>query len=291
LKPLGDLGQIVPLNYDLRSEEQLIESIRHSDVVVNLIGRDYETKNFTFNQVHVDGSKRIAKICKDLNVSKLVHVSSLNADENSASGFLKSKALGEKEVLAEFPEAIIVRPGWMFGYEDRFWNRLGWWVKFSPIPTPMYNSGKTRMRPVYVNDVAEAIAKLVYSEQVGGVVELYGPREYTFKGLMEFFFDVTKRKRSLVLDYPKSIIKFIATVHDKITAVPIITPDEVERYHINDTPSNNDSVMTFKDLDIKPKTCEETVSRFVKLHQSHEFVSSPIDQKFKDYSVENSKYV
>lgn len=71
----------------------------------------------------------------------------------------------------------------------------------------MYNSGKTRMRPVYVNDVAEAIAKLVYNEQVGGVVELYGPREYTFKGLMEFFFDVTKRKRTLVLDYPKAIIK------------------------------------------------------------------------------------
>ena len=100
------------------------------------------------------------------------------------------------------------------------------------------------MRPVYVNDVAEAIAKLVYNEQVGGVVELYGPREYTFKGLMEFFFDVTKRKRTLVLDYPKAIFKlkkillfdtddlcnrFIATVHDKITAVPIITPDEVER--------------------------------------------------------------
>lgn len=82
-------------------------------------------RNFTFDQVHVEGAARIARICREEGVSKLVHVSALNADKSSSSNFLRTKALGEEAVKQEFPDATIVRPASMYGHEDRFWNRLG----------------------------------------------------------------------------------------------------------------------------------------------------------------------
>jgi NADH dehydrogenase (ubiquinone) 1 alpha subcomplex subunit 9 len=103
----------------------MIQCIKHSDVVYNLMGRNYDTKNFSFEDVHVNGARQVAKLCREHGVSKLIHVSSLNARLDSPSAFLRSKAKGELAVLEEFPEATIVRPATMYGHEDRFWNKMG----------------------------------------------------------------------------------------------------------------------------------------------------------------------
>ncbi|KAG8898072.1 hypothetical protein FRB99_007678, partial [Tulasnella sp. 403] len=124
LRPMGDLGQIVPLEWDIRDPDTIAECVRHSDIVYNLVGRDYETKNFTYEDVHVKGAKSIAEISYANSVSRFIHVSHLNANINSPSKYYATKAAGEDEVKAAFPNATIVRPGAYFGHEDKLLNNM-----------------------------------------------------------------------------------------------------------------------------------------------------------------------
>ena len=120
----------------------------------------------------------------------------------------RKKALGEIATLEEFPDATIVRPSWMYGYEDRFWNKMGWmvkWIPYSVIPLP--NGGHAKMNPVYVTDVAAVLTALVrHDESQGKVVELVGPSQYTFKGLVELFQDASMRQNH-ALPVPKVLLK------------------------------------------------------------------------------------
>ena len=109
---------------DLRNTASIEESVRHSDIVYNLIGRDYTTKNFDFEDVHVDGAHRIAEAVAKYDVDRFVHVSSLSAFADSPSEFYRTKARGEQVVREVFPETTIVRPAPMFGFEDKLLHRL-----------------------------------------------------------------------------------------------------------------------------------------------------------------------
>ncbi|KAG5879238.1 hypothetical protein JTB14_006038 [Gonioctena quinquepunctata] len=128
LKLVGDLGQVYFHPYHLRDEESILKCMKYSNVVINLVGRDWETRNFKFDDVHVDGARRLARAAKQSGVERFIHLSALNASENpgtagilkGGSKFLASKARGEEAVLEEFPEATIFRPADVYGQEDRF---------------------------------------------------------------------------------------------------------------------------------------------------------------------------
>lgn len=131
LRLCGDLGQVLFQPYNLRDEEAIAKAVRYSNVVINLVGRDWETKNFKYDDVHVTGARNIARIAKEAGVKKFIHVSALNAAEYpephvlpQGSKFLRSKWLGEQAVREEFPEAIIFRPSDVYGQEDRFLRYL-----------------------------------------------------------------------------------------------------------------------------------------------------------------------
>lgn len=124
LKVTGDLGRVVFMEYDLRNTASIEESVRHSDVVYNLVGRDYPTKNFTLEDVHVEGAERIADAVAKYDIDRFIHVSSHNANKNSPSEFFRTKARGEDVVRSIFPETTIVRPAPLFGFEDRLLHKL-----------------------------------------------------------------------------------------------------------------------------------------------------------------------
>ncbi|KAI0669216.1 hypothetical protein C8Q78DRAFT_1042268 [Trametes maxima] len=145
LKVTGDLGQIVNMEWDLRRPDQIEECLRHSDIVYNLVGREYETKNFSYESVHVKGASDIANLAAQAGVDRFVHVSHLNAAHDSPSAFYRTKAEGEERVKEAFPTATIVRPSVMFGYEDRFLNNIAFW----PIWWKL-NNMRTSVRPVHV---------------------------------------------------------------------------------------------------------------------------------------------
>ncbi|CAI2165222.1 7179_t:CDS:10 [Funneliformis geosporum] len=275
LKVTGDLGQIVSTEFDLRNEQNIIEAVRHSDIVYNLIGRDYETKNFTFEKVHIEGAERIAKICKELGVSRLVHMSALNADVNSPSKFLQSKALGEIAVKKQFPDVTIVRPGYMYGSEDRFLNRLS---VFSY--ELMVNHGETLFRPVNVLDVATALEIMLKDETtISSTYELCGTKAFSIEEIYDIIDDIMLRKRTRI-----NVPKPIALAITKLLAYlpwPYLTPEDIERYCISDKSGKGimgEIVKTFGDLGIQPLEFEDTAIHVVRRFRSNIYFNQPMDK-------------
>jgi len=227
-KPMGDLGQIVRLEWDIRNEDQIAECVRHSDIVYNLVGRDFETKNFDFKSVHVDGAERIAKIAAQSGVPRLVHLSHLNATTTSESKFYQTKAEGEERVKAVFPTATIVRPGTLYGYEDKLLTNMAVW----PIWWRL-NHGETKIRPVHVMDVAQALANLMSIPQLPGTISLPGPSTLTYEYLLDLVASVTLRPPSRAPVLPKAIASTLAKAAQSVWW-PTLSPDEVIRRYIDD---------------------------------------------------------
>ncbi|NIG62002.1 NADH dehydrogenase [Pontoporia blainvillei] len=137
LRPMGDLGQIIFLEWKGRDNDSILRAVEHSNVVINLGGREWETKNFDFEDVFVKIPQAIAQVSKQVRVEHFIHVSHLNDDIKSPSKYLRNKAAGEKEVRDTFPEAAIIKPSDIFGREDRFLNHFAsiqcWYVLFDLV--------------------------------------------------------------------------------------------------------------------------------------------------------------
>jgi NADH dehydrogenase (ubiquinone) 1 alpha subcomplex subunit 9 len=162
LKVTGDLGRVTFVEFDLRNTQSIEESVRHSDMVFNLVGRNYPTKNFSLSDVNVEGVERIAEACAKYDVDRFIHVSSFNADPNSPSEFFRAKvgmyghiqvpsltgwqAEGERVARQLFPETTIVRPAPCFGFEDNLLHRLAGVNNFLTV-----NNMQERFWPVHVS--------------------------------------------------------------------------------------------------------------------------------------------
>ncbi|RDB18035.1 NADH-ubiquinone oxidoreductase subunit, mitochondrial [Hypsizygus marmoreus] len=227
-KPMGDLGQIVRMEWDIRNENQIAECLRHSDIVYNLVGRDFETKNFTFSDVHVAGAERIAKIAAESGVSRLVHVSHLNASATSKSKYYQTKAEGEERVKAAFPTATIVRPGTLYGNEDKLLTNMAVW----PIWWKL-NQGQTKIRPVHVMDVAQALSNLMSIPQLPGTFSLPGPSTLTYEYLLDLVSSITLREPSRAPVLPKRVALALAKAAQSVWW-PALSPDDVIRRYIDD---------------------------------------------------------
>ena len=263
LKLMGDLGQIVPLEWDLRNDQQIEECLRHSDAVYNLTGRHYETKNFSFADVHVIGAQRIAQIAENAGVSRLIHVSHLNADPNSPSSFLRSKFEGEEAVKRAFEGATIVRPGTMWGHEDRFLNQMAIYPYAWRV-----NYGQTKMRPVHSLDVAHALEKMLDADvtSMGQTFSLGGPKEYTIGELLHIVESITFTSLAKPgLNTPKFVVKAAAKIAD-LAWWPMLSPDEVTRRYIDDLP-DAEGTKSWSDLAIEPETLEDTAITYLRRYR------------------------
>ncbi|KAI9595315.1 hypothetical protein BDF19DRAFT_413632 [Syncephalis fuscata] len=262
LRVTGDLGQVVPLRFDLRNQESIAECVRHSDIVYNLIGRDYETKNFSFDKVHVHGAGAIAEACAENEVPRLVHVSALNANDKSESDFLRSKAAGEKIVKSIYPEATVVRPATMYGHEDRLLNIIAREGRGNRI---FVHNSNQRIRPVNVMDVALALEVMLKAEStMGNLYELYGPDEFTYGQVEELVYSLLLERRSR-LRLSKPLALFIARLQEKLPW-PMMSADEVTRLYIDDKPTA--SALTFADLYVEPTRLEDAALQFVRNYRS-----------------------
>ncbi|KAJ7175760.1 NADH dehydrogenase [Mycena filopes] len=267
LKPMGDLGQIVPMEWDIRSDEQTAECVRHSDIVYNLVGRDYETKNFNYNSVQVLGAEKIATVSAQCGVSRLVHVSHLNASTSSPSAFYRAKAQGEERVRAVFADATIVRPGAMFGFEDKLLQDIAvspWWWKL--------NQGKTQIRPVHVLDVAQALADLMPTPQTGRTLSLPGPSTLTYAYLLDLVSAVTLRSfHSYAPEIPRAAALAFASVAQRVWW-PMISPDEIQRRFVNDSDVAGD----WAELGITPTEIEPLALSYLRRFRSTDTFTDPV---------------
>jgi len=197
LQPLGNVGQIQPVQANVRVRWSVDHAVRGAAHVVNLVGILHESGRQRFGAVHTFGARAVAEAARAVGAG-MTHVSALGADIQSASAYQRSKALGERAVLETLPDAVVYRPSINFGPEDEFFNRFANMARFSPV-LPLIGGGETKFQPVYVVDVAEAVARSVDGAVQGGrIYELGGPQVFTFRQCMEELLAVVDRKRLLV---------------------------------------------------------------------------------------------
>jgi NADH dehydrogenase (ubiquinone) 1 alpha subcomplex subunit 9 len=268
LKVAGDLGRVIFMEMDLRNTPSIEESVRHSDIVYNLIGRDYPTKNFDLEDVHVAGTERIAEAVAKYDIDRFVQVSSHSASLDSPSEFYRTKAQGEQVARSIFPETTIVRPAPMFGHEDRLLHRLAY-----PSTVLTSNNLEERIRPVHVIDVAMGLEKMLHDDTTAAeTYELYGPSEYSMAEINEMVEQEAMKKRSHV-NVPKRVLKPLATYANKFIWWPIHSGDEVEREFIDQTVDRN--AKTFKDLDIEPVELKSLTFEYLKGYRSSQYYDLP----------------
>ncbi|HWL31034.1 MAG TPA: complex I NDUFA9 subunit family protein [Xanthobacteraceae bacterium] len=225
LQPLGRVGQIHAVQANVRNAASVEAATRGASIVINLVGILFERGRQRFNAVQGQGAQRVAQAAAAQG-ARMIQVSAIGADENSPSLYARSKALGEKAVLAAAPDAAIVRPSVVFGPEDDFFNKFGAMARMLPA-LPLVGGGQTKFQPVFGGDVAEAIAQIVEGKAKSGTIyEIGGPEALTFKEILEYVLTVTERRRMLV-PIPFALAKLQASVLQFLPK-PLLTPDQVE---------------------------------------------------------------
>jgi NADH dehydrogenase len=227
MRMLGDVGQIEVVQANVRNAPSVARAVEGAEAVVNLVGVLWESGRQKFQTLHVMGAKTIAEQAKGAGVKRLVQISAIGADVNSASRYQRTKAEGEAAVRAAFPGAVVIRPSIVFGAEDKFFNKFGQMAALFPA-LPLIGGGETRFQPVYVGDVAAVVAKAVSSPAAEGLTyELGGPAVYSFKALMEMILRETGRNRVLA-PIPFFAAGLIGKVGDLSPINPPLTSDQVE---------------------------------------------------------------
>ena len=198
LQPLGNVGQIHAMQANLRYPDSVAAAVQGADAVVNLVGILTEGGKQRFDAVQAEGAAAIARAAKAEGITRFVQMSAIGADAASDSVYAQTKAAGEKAVLDVIPSAVILRPSIVFGPEDQFFNRFASLARIAPA-LPLVGGGGTKFQPVFVGDVAEAVALGVDGALKGGTIyELGGPQVSSFRDLLAFVCERTGRKRALV---------------------------------------------------------------------------------------------
>ena len=225
LQPLGKVGQIHAVQANLRYPASVEAAMRDSHVAINLVGILAESGAQTFDAVQGTGAGTVAKAAAAVG-ARMVHVSAIGADENSPSRYARAKAAGEKAVLAAVPSATILRPSVVFGPEDQFTNRFAALARMSPA-LPLIGGGVTKLQPVYVGDVATAVADAVDGKtKAGATYELGGPEVLTMREIMEIILATIERQRMLV-SLPFGLAKLQALFLQFAPGPLKLTPDQV----------------------------------------------------------------
>ncbi|MEJ2117057.1 MAG: complex I NDUFA9 subunit family protein [Alphaproteobacteria bacterium] len=193
--PLGNAGQIYPVQANLRDHASVRRAIEGADAVVNLVGILQPSGKQSFASVQATGAGIIAQAVREARVGAFVQMSAIGANRLSKSAYARTKAEGEDLIRKTCSNAVILRPSIIFGPEDEFFNRFAAMAMFSPF-MPLIGGGKTKFQPVYVGDVAEAIvAALDGRAKPSMTYELGGDRVYTFRELLDLTMQYSRRKR------------------------------------------------------------------------------------------------
>lgn len=273
LKVIGNVGQVQLVQANLRFEKSVERAVAGSDAVINLVALLFEEGQQSFESLHVRGADMLARAAAAEGITNFVQISAIGANAESESDYARTKAEGEQAVLEAIPSADIMRPSILFGAEDKFFNRFASMAQLTPA-LPLIG-GETKFQPVYVGDVAQAIAKVASQGTSGTTYELGGPRTYSFKELMQFLLTTIDRKRFLapVPWFAANMLGFAGEVSGAAPFVkPFLTRDQVKNLKIDNVVA--DDALGFAELDIRLETIEAIVptylGRYRKYGQFHE---------------------
>ena len=258
LQTQGRVGQIVPLAAPVTDAAGVERAVEGAQVVVNLVGILHERKPGDFRRIQGEAPGAVARAATQAGVESMVHLSAIGADPASPSLYAQTKAEGEAGVREGFPGATILRPSVVFGPEDAFFNRF---AGMAMLPVMPVVAGDTRFQPVYVGDVADAVAAaLADPEARGKTYELGGPAVMTMREVLRFILDTTRRRRPM-FDMPMGFMRWQAGLLQRLPKPPV-TQDQLLLLA-------RDNVVTagmpaLADLGISPKSVEAIVPAYLK---------------------------
>lgn len=272
LKLCADLGQMYFQEIDIRDPESLRKAVQYSNIVINCIGADYETRNFNYHDVNVTAARNIARVCREANVSKLVHFSALNASLNpqkiyfKPSEFLKTKYMGELAVKEEFEDAVIVRPSNIYGESDRFIFGYINDLRRGIASIPLWNRGEMTIKmPVHQSNVADGVMKILHNKDIKGkTYDFVGPDKFLLSEIVDYLFQKIQRpniKRSFMTPTRMALVYLT----EKIMKRSQFNFDLLEREFISDAYSQDMFNPTLKDLGVEFKNFETTVAWHLKV--------------------------
>tara|TARA_B100000965_G_scaffold395049_1_gene408036 strand:+ start:50 stop:904 length:855 start_codon:yes stop_codon:yes gene_type:complete len=259
LKTQATPGSIELINWNPNNFDELKESIKNSDIVINLIGILYETRKQKFMNIHAGIPEAISKICAQSDVKKFIHVSAIGANENSKSLYQRSKFQGEIKALTNFKNTVIIRPSVVCGTEDNFTNLFS---KLSFLPIIPIVGMRYNFQPILVSDVADAIVKAIETkDNHGKIYEIGGPQVISFGDMVKSIMKTLNKKR-FVVEMPMSLAKIQSSVMSLLPINPILTRDQCEILSEADNVVSNNH-LTLQDLNVKPSDIEEAMKKWL----------------------------
>ncbi len=264
MRLMGDVGQIEVVQANIRVADSVRRALQGAVACVNLVGVLYETGRQKFDAIHLDGARNVASIARELGVERLVQISALGADDASTSKYARTKAAGEAAVRAAFPDAVLIRPSIIFGAGDDFFNRFAEMAVISPV-LPLIGGGATRFQPVFVGDVAKAVALAVAEPgHDGRTYELGGPTVLSFREVMELILKETERNR-ILLPLPFPVARMIGLMCAPLAFftpwAPPLTADQVESLKVDNVVSG--ACPGLAELGIQPTTVEAILPTYL----------------------------
>lgn len=288
LKCMGALGKVNLLPLDMADESTVQRAVAKSNVVINLLGRDFDTRNYTMSDTNVKCTYRIAKCAAATgHCERFIQVSAEGADLNAESEFYSSKAQGEECVREFFPNATVIRPNTIFGVGDKFINRIGHLVNYSPV-MPTFLGGVNKMKPIWVNDVAQAIINSLYDyRSQGKTYHISGPEVFTQKQVNQWVIKSVLQEGHYEWDVQsEKLLNFYGWLLDKLPShgYRLLTPDLIKRMKTDVLPPGDSDVLTEKHLGIEPRTLADRGRYILERH-----IGDRQKSYQKTYGVEHSR--
>jgi uncharacterized protein YbjT (DUF2867 family) len=244
---------------DVRDQASVAAAIAEADAVVNAASAYIEKGGVTFEAVHVRGAENVAREAAAAGVARLVLVSGIGADPDSSSPYIRARGRGELIVRQAFPGATIVRPGAMFGPGDALFGTLAALAQLLPA-LPLIGGGSTRLQPIFVEDVAEAISSILSDPgTVGRTYELAGPKVYTLHELVNMTLQLMGKRRLLV-PIPFAVAEVQARLFELLPNPPLTT-GQVDLLKTDNVVSG--ALPDVQELGIQPKTVEEVIPTYI----------------------------
>jgi uncharacterized protein YbjT (DUF2867 family) len=271
LKPMGRVGQIQLLKCNVADDDDVEAALAGVDAAVNLVGILAQSGHQRFARLHVEAAERIARASATHNIGRLVHVSAIGLAEHAPAAYFRTKWEGEQRVREVYPQATVVRPSLVFGPEDNFFNRFAWLAKMTPpfVPFPLFGGGTTRFQPVYVGDVAAAVAALLDDPAAAGrTYEFGGPEVMTLKDVIALTLKTINRRRFLI-----PVPLFVARVQGAVLQflpMKLLTLDQARMLETDAVVS--DGALGLRELGIAPTAVEAILPSYLwRFRRSGEF--------------------
>ena len=258
LQPIGDVGQITPVKFDLWDTSKLKKLLNNSDIIINLVGILFEKKKNDFERIHYEFVKNIVDNINSKN-KIFINLSALGVNKNISSKYSNSKLLADKYIEKNCNKFSIIRPSVIFGIDDNFFNKFAKMSMFSPF-LPLIMGGTTKFQPVYVDDVSRGIIQILKKNKFNKIYEFGGPKIYSFKELMQILLHIINRKR-ILLYLPKKIAKLMANFFQLLPNPPL-TLDQIKLLENNNVIFNDS--FTLKQLNINPVSLELMLPNYLK---------------------------